>query len=511
MTLVSLQTSREHLPFTRAWLACCAILALCLAAGCAANGSGGSGVADTAAGDSAKPDVAITPADAAIVDGAKGDGATPAADAVADTAKPGADVPQQDTGVKPDEVAKQLADAKKAEGELYTSFCKLNFVCDTGYEWTNTQACAAELAATGGLNFFANGMAAIAAGRAKFAPATLAACVATLDSKCTFFTPPLPQPCQALFVGLVDAGFGCDRDEDCKDKFCQRKAANDLACQGLCAAPAKAGANCDTDAGCVAPNVCLEAGKCGAYTLVGKGQDCTDVDCLAGLVCISQGETYVCAEPAGEGAPCYVDDNACKLELYCLTSKVDEQGKCTKRVASGKVCDLQGWFDGLSERPCGQDLVCAELSKDATQATCTPYVPLGKPCVAADQCKGKDEECSGPAEGQFTCNYVPSKGEACEPLEQEWLDAGYVDCLPPAVCDDKSSKCVDLPAPGKACIAGRCAHAAWCETTAAGKEVCAAYGKVGEPCTIFIEEASSCNVGLICEIKGEKCALPLCQ
>lgn len=485
-----------------------------VAAACASSspGSGGGGAASSDSGAASETKVA---ADAgtdggAVKDAPAGDGTVADGGGTADAAVASADLPVQDTGRSKDDIAKSLADAKKAEGDFYLAYCKLNFKCPTEMELTNAEACKGELLATGGVSPFAEGLAAIAAGTAKFDPSKVAACLATLDDKCTFFKgAKLPAPCAGLFVGLVDNGFACTSDTACKSGYCQTKEINEPQCAGLCAAPAKSGAACTTHAGCEGDNVCTAADKCGPYVLAKKGEDCASVDCVDGLNCLEDFDSYTCFEPKAEGTACWVEELACKEDLYCLTDDVEAEGKCKGKVAAGKVCDLQAWFDGLSENPCPKDHVCTELSEDATAAVCAPLVGLGKPCASSAQCKGLDEVCDGPA-GKEVCTYLPKKGEACEPLDEEWVAAGYLACLPPFVCDDKTSKCTDLPTVGKPCAEFfKCAVDLFCYED--GK--CGAYGKLGESCVALEDDegGDTCEPGLICGAKNEKCMLPVCK
>ena len=511
----------SHISMKSCPLFACATLAVVASLavpGCASGGGGTGGTAiadaaakDSGAGDAAKADATATVGDTTVAgaDGTKADGTTPAGDTATAAS---ADVPQQDTGVTKDEIAKQTADAKKAEADLYLAFCKLNFVCATGFPWTNAQACRDELLVSGGLVFFGEGLAAIAAGKAKFNAAGVAACVATLDSKCTFFKGGrLPQACQDMFTGLVDNGNGCDQDYDCKNKFCKKKDANDPACQGVCAAPAKAGATCAGDAGCEMPNVCSDASKCAPYAPAAKGDDCTDVECAEGLVCVPDGDSNTCVDPAPEGAPCYVGDYACKKELFCVTNKVDTAGKCAKRFEASKACDLGAVIDNKSEDPCQTDFGCIEIATDATAGTCEPIVSVGKPCKSVSQCKGYDEDCVGAVADKMVCAYLPGKGGTCAPLDQADIDAGYLDCLPPFVCNGKTKKCVERPPVGDPCIEQKCAADLWCDTGDSDIGVCAAFGKAGEACTTFVDESSSCIPSLICGAKDDKCVAPVCK
>jgi hypothetical protein len=153
-----------------------------------------------------------------------------------------------------------MAAASKAESDIYLAFCKQNLVCDTGLYWSNATACRDTLLIDGGLTsltFFADGKAAIAAGRATFDAATLAECLASFDAKCTFLlVPDVPAACSQLFKGLVDNAFACTYDQDCKSGFCKRNAANDPECLGTCAAKVATGAICISNAQCPLGNIC---------------------------------------------------------------------------------------------------------------------------------------------------------------------------------------------------------------------------------------------------------------
>ncbi|MSQ83840.1 MAG: hypothetical protein EXR77_13305 [Myxococcales bacterium] len=491
------------------------LLALALQA-CVSGSSGGSGATGAAVAADAKVvdimvgDAAGSP-DSGSLDGAVNQDAKAKDAATGDTQPSGADIAVQDTGVTKDETAKQLAEAKKAEIEVYLAYCKQNFTCETGVNYSNTQACIDELLAEGGLVFFGDGLQAIAVGNAKFDASKLAGCLATLDSKCTFFKAPrLPQACADLFVGLVDVGFACTNAEDCKTKFCKKNDLNDDQCKGACAVAAKVGASCAIDEGCEMPSICSPDNKCAAYTPAKKGDDCLDVNCAEGLYCLEDGDTYTCFDPIAIGAECNVGDFACKGGSYCLAGAVGSAGKCVSTVEVGKSCNKSGWYAGLSDNPCVDDHVCVSLSEESTQATCEPLAPVGKPCKSTDQCKGWDEQCSGASASKLTCNYLPSKGVDCDPLEPEDLAVGFLDCLPPFVCNPKTTKCVDRPPAGKACIEFKCATDLWCDSDGETAGVCNVFADAGQECIAF-EEDSSCKEGLICGAKTETCQLPVCK
>ncbi|MBM4345105.1 MAG: hypothetical protein FJ100_17175 [Deltaproteobacteria bacterium] len=491
--------------------------ALPLVGACAGTSTGGSGGGSAAADANAAGDTklasdgsidAATLQDGKGADGPVGDAAPVDGGSTADAAAVSADLPVQDTGRSKDDIAKNLSDAKKAEGDFYLAYCKLNFNCPTGMQLTHAEACKAELLATGGVPPFDEGLRAVAAGTAKFDAAKAAACQATLDANCTFFKAvKLPAACKGLFVGLVDNGFACTADIACKSGYCKTKDINDAECPGLCAAPAKAGAACNSDSGCEGDNVCTAADKCGPYVLAKKGEDCADVDCVDGLKCLEDFDSYTCFEPKALGSACWVGEDACAQSAYCQTADTESEGKCKAKVAIGKACDKDAWYDGLSENPCTKDHVCVELPANATTAVCAPVVALGQPCASSDQCKGLDEICDGPA-GKEVCAYLPKKGEACDPPDEEVVQAGLLSCLPPFVCDAKTSKCIDLPVAGKPCAEFfKCALDLYCTDS----DTCSAYGKAGEDCTSFEGGDSTCDAGLICGAKNEKCVAPVCK
>lgn len=503
-------------------LAVASVGAALVAGSLGCTGSGGS-AGSAAAADAAGKDAAATVDSGQAADSAKsgdtaavGD-ASSGADGTADAGSKdtgsagGQDIAVQDTGASQADIAKNLADAKKAEADLYTAFCKLNFKCDTGLAYTNLDACRDELLASGGLIFFGDGLKAIAAGRAKFDASKLAGCIATMDDKCTFLKEPrLPAACSGLFAGQIDAGFQCDRGEDCKTGYCKKNAVNDNACPGACAAPGKAGAKCEDDAACEVPNVCTDALTCGAYKPAQKGEDCSNTACADGLICLDDGTNVTCVTPVAEKGTCFPGDGSCQDGLYCLSKDSQSEGKCTGKLAAGKSCDKAAWYSGATENPCVKDYVCVDIAKDATQATCEPVVALGKPCKSGDQCKGADEECSGPKGAETTCNYLPAKGADCEPLTQDDIDNGFLACLPPFVCS-KAGKCVDRPGPDADCIEDKCAADLWCDVNASKAGKCKTFGKSGEACTTFQDESSSCGDGLVCGAKSETCQAPVCK
>ncbi len=428
----------------------------------------------------------------------------------ADSSSSGADVANQDTGQSSDEIAKQLAAAKKAESDLLQAFCKENLVCDTGLFWSNTAACQDYLKVEGGLVFFTDGLSAIAAGRATFDSASLAACIATFDAKCTFFNAPdVPAPCLALFKGLVDNNFACDRDLDCKSSYCYHSAANDPACVGTCKPKVATGAVCESNAQCPAGNICNADGKCAAIKAAVKGESCLDFACAEGLLCLAVGDTSpVCVEPGAAGATCTPYDYSCAAGLYCKAPDSDSDGVCTAAIKSGDGCDKDAWYNGGTENPCEKGYVCVDQPAGVTPtgATCKAMVKVGENCLSTDQCDGLDQECWEYQDGSMKCDYMPGKGEDCTPLSQDDLDAGYLDCLPPLVCDGTTSKCVDRPAAGKACIEAKCASGLVCNDT----EKCSEPGKVGASCTTYTDGSSDCAAGLVCGA-GDKCQTPICK
>lgn len=484
------------------------------AAGCgtSSGGSGGGGSADA----SPTGDTAGTLDGGAKADGG-GDGATlgdgqGAGDAAkTDAAKDSAaaDVPMQDTGATKDTIAANLAAAKKAEVDLYLAFCKANLTCDTGLYLSQPEACKDLLLADGGLVFFSEGLLSIQSGRATFDATQVAACIATIDAKCTFFNAqPLPAACSAMFKGSVDDGFGCDRTEDCKTGYCKKNLANDAECPGICTKKLASGAACDDPTSCAAPDICLDSGKCGAYVLGKKGDDCTFAGCEAGLICLGTDTAASCEQPVATGGTCTVMDYVCGSTGYCVAPNDTSDGKCAPLKKAGEACDKNAWYDGISENPCGAGLVCVPLSDAPTAtATCKATSPIGGPCLIAEQCPGYDQGCFVDAKGVGTCDWMPSKGEACEPLSDEDIQNGYIACMPPFVCDDKSKVCVPRPAAGKPCLEYVCAQDLYCDADT----VCQAHGKLGDACTTNDDGTNSCVLGLVCGAKSSKCETPTCK
>lgn len=492
------------------------VSALALAAcGETATSTPGTGIAadtsnsgDAAATDTAAPKDGAT-ADSAVADG-KGDTST--ADATADGGS-GADVSKQDTGVTPDQIAANLQAAKKAEAEFTLALCKLNFTCDTGFYFTDAAACAADLAASGGLAMFADGIAAVKEGRATVDAAMASACMATLDKSCTFFKSlALPEPCHKMFAGKLDNTYQCVSDVECKSSFCKFNDANDPACPGACAAAAAAGGACDSDSACQFPLWCIE-GKCTAPSYAAKGAICNELPCADGLLCLESGDDYVCSDPDKIGAVCAVGDGTCAAGSYCAAKTADDtDGVCTAAVASGKTCDVDLWYEGATESPCAKGTVCVPLAVDATAATCQPYAAVGQACTSGDQCQGADELCAIMADESAKCQYLPGLGKACEPLSVDEIDYGMRACLPPYGCDSKTKKCVELPGAGKPCVEMRCAADLWCDGDwDVGTGTCKTFGKNSEPCQSFVDGSSTCDVGLMCGAKSETCVAPVCK
>jgi hypothetical protein len=475
--------------------------------GCGTAASGGSssgtGVDGMAASDSSLAADGASPdgsgADTAGADGKAGDGGSSSAD-----------VAVQDTGVGKEQVAAQVQSAKEFEGKFYDALCTHDEDCGLGLYLTNIAGCRAYLLGQGGVPFVADGIDAVAAGRATFDAAKAAACLATVDATCTIFSGDvLPAACREMFVGLVDNGFGCDRDQDCKASFCKKKIVNDSACLGICTAPAAAGGACDVDAGCEAPQVCM-AGQCGKYVPAAKGEDCTFDLCGPGLVCVTDGDANTCIEPGGEGAPCYTGEGACTSGFHCEAADFETQGKCAADLALGAACDLDAWYEGAIDNPCGDANFCVPAAVEATATVCKPLAKLGDACTASEQCTGLDQACYEAEGGGYVCDYLPSDGDACEPLAPEDVEAGWLACLPPYVCGADSTCVLPPVTAGKACIEDQCGAGLWCDTTAA-KPVCMAYGKAGDACTTFEDESSSCEAGLVCGIKTETCVAPTCK
>ncbi len=469
--------------------------------GAATDTSGGS---DTAVADSGGAKDG-SPADGTASDG-KGD--TSSADSGG-----GADVAKQDTGVTPDQIAAQLKAAQKAEADFYLALCKVNFTCETGIYFTDAPGCAADLAASGGLAMFADGIAAVKAGRASVDAAMATACMATLDASCTFFKAlTLPEACHKMFTGKVDASFQCAADVECKSGYCKFNDANDPACTGVCTEAKTAGAACDSDSACQFPLWCID-GKCAAAKYAAKGESCSELPCSADLLCMEGGDDFSCSDAIKAGQACGVGEGTCATGLYCAAKAADDSdGVCTASVALGKPCDRDLWYEGATDSPCAKGSVCVPLAADATAATCQAYAAVGKPCVTGDQCQGWDEGCFTMDDDSTQCQYLPELGEACEPLSPDEIDYGLRACLPPYACDAKTSKCVALPAAGKPCVEMRCAADLWCDGDwDAGTGTCATFGQNGEACQSFVDGSSTCDSGLMCGAKSETCVAPVCK
>lgn len=492
------------------------VLALAAALAGTALGCDSSSSSTTASGATADAgslsDAGLGDSSGADTSAGDGKGDNGGADSAGSSDSGGADIAVQDTGVGAEQIAAQLKAAQKAEADFYLALCKLNFTCETGLYLSNAEGCAADLAQSGGLTMFFDGIAALKAGRASFDAAKAAACIASLDSSCTFFKGlTLPAACEAMFSGLVDNSFQCSGDAECKSGYCKLNDANDSACPGACAAAAAAGAACSSDSACQSPLWCID-GKCAAAKFAKDGESCEELPCADGLLCMEGAADFVCSAPIVVGQPCTVGDYLCAKGSYCKAADAESDGVCTAEVANGKACDRDAWYDGASDSPCGQGSVCVPLADDATEYACKPFAAVGGACTSTDQCQGYDQACFAFEDGSNKCDYLPGEGEACEPLSVEEIDAGYLACLPPFGCDATSSKCVAAPTAGKPCVEMSCAANLWCDGDwETGEGTCKTLGKSGEPCQSFLDGSTTCADGLMCGAKSETCVAPICK
>jgi hypothetical protein len=160
----------------------------------------------------------------------------------------------------------------------------------------------------------------------------------------------------------------------------------------------------------------------------------------------------VCAERAGDGAPC--DTVPCGEGLRCVLAA--DELRCRPSRALGESCA------GLDD--CDDGLGC-----DVT-GTCVDALSRGAPCRAADECEGSDF--CGPDQ---QCTARVGSGGAC---------VGG-DCQPDHVCafdaDAMADTCQPRANAGDACDPGICAPGLWCEHASGGNR-CAVVSEVGGSC-----------------------------
>lgn len=260
------------------------------------------------------------------------------------------------------------------------------------------------------------------AGRVRYDGAAARQCLLQLERTCAALDDGGP-PCNAVFLGTVPIGGGCDDSDECAgDAYCNHDMASGDC--GVCAARAAIGAPCDL-ALCTrsvasqcdysgSTPTCVEvrsAPPAGAGAVCGRatsGGVVTATACAAGLYCQEppEGDAGTCAPlPAADG-PCTQDGVLCEGDQLCVDGRCRaitiqrtegapcgeamlalcdplsrlscESGTCARLGdgTAGSPCSGNGAFEGL---PCNAGLVC---SSDL----CVAPQPEGGPCETDREC-----------------------------------------------------------------------------------------------------------------------------
>jgi hypothetical protein len=207
------------------------------------------------------------------------------------------------------------------------------------------------------------------------------------------------------------------------------------------------------------------------------GQAClpsAPFECEPGLRCVSFGELGVCARPAGEGDPCFTDQE-CEATLLCD----GETGRCVASSPLGGPCayaDPDQPLPGTETEPCAPGLFC-----DPVGLMCVDFCAPGAPCEKDPECPEDHVcvfgSCSMPLVGGAPCE----EAEDCESL----------------VCDEDTSICTQLLGLGMSCSDHAECRSEFCDPSL---DSCAPQKLPGQPCESGQDE--ECEQG-VCNDTGD--------
>ncbi len=213
--------------------------------------------------------------------------------------------------------------------------------------------------------------AAVAAGSVRFDALGVDACILEIASaSCdeTLEDARRTPVCDALLRGARAAGAGCELDEQCATRRCDRVDCQiGMCCAGTCAPIRQPlGGACDDDRDCDGDAACSAEGAC--VVLAEPGAACQrDAQCAYGAGCIGAGvEPGTCRDLPLLGERC----------LYGRCAEVGARCISTTCVAAGPGA------------PCTTAAQCSDFSLcDVERGVCTIFPILGEPCTT--QCAGE--------------------------------------------------------------------------------------------------------------------------
>jgi len=224
---------------------------------------------------------------------------------------------------------------------------------------------------------------------------------------------------------------------------------------GKCVAdkPAKQGAPCGFGLPCADGLWCaMAAGKGTCLPLASKGGPCLNsTGCAAGLTCVvvNAGKPGTCATPGAVGAACsykaFPDPTACVAGAVCIPD--GNAGKCAAKGTAGQAC--------FTTKQCvGLDAICVG-AKDGKAGTCAPLPGAGDACTPPDFKTGMIYACLPPAICVASkCTLLPGDGQKClQGLEMPGCAKGLV-CGANKVCGPppgEGKPCTTLCQPGLTC------------------------------------------------------------
>jgi hypothetical protein len=205
------------------------------------------------------------------------------------------------------------------------------------------------------------------------------------------------EACRAIFVGQIQPGEECARDEQCAFGY------------GCTASEEQCGA-------CVQRN--------------GVGRPCNPGGCLPGLACVNDDGEDVCTDappaPAIAGDPC-VDDADCGQAL--TTGLVCRESECVELeiVDVAQECDVDV-FAGAGTRVCSDGLTVTRCNDDDGDGvgSCIQRNLVGDGCTDPSECHGLEAFCE-----DGTCAPTGQLGDTCDVAP-----GGDAPCVRSLICED---------------------------------------------------------------------------
>ncbi len=204
--------------------------------------------------------------------------------------------------------------------------------------------------------------------------------------------------CDAVYVGQLEAGAACTRDEECASAACDAPACDDGCCIGSCLpriSDAEIGATCRTSSDC-RDGFCNELKFCAP--LVEEGHPCREDDeCVLGLACVGAGIDPGRCRPLpslGQSCPygrCAEIGARCDAMLKCVPMGWGAACRSDADCSFYSQCDIENGI--CADVPMLGDVCvtrCAGPSwcdRNQTPARCEALLPNGTPCLTSDQCE----------------------------------------------------------------------------------------------------------------------------